>query len=550
MQNIINSIRALSLCALCALVACDPYLEINKSTTGVTDQELEAGGLIFGTQLMEMQQRVIPIGSPTSTTGPGNDLAVTDVMSSGHYVGYFGMNNNWRMSTESTWDFTDNRMHYAYEQLYMKVYQPWVQIFQKVGQSEDTEHKEIMALFNIVRVAGWLRATDCFGPIVYSQAGKGSLSPDPDPQAEVYKLMLADLAASVNVLNQATSRLMPKYDLIYDGNPAAWVKLANSLMLRMAIRARYADPALAAEYTTLALDPTKGGVIESVSEEAKIGSSAKLPLLNSLIATIDYKECRMGATIWSYLVGYQDPRLEKYFVEGSVYGKDGYFFIAPGNTEAKQEGYGSAENASVPRVTNTDPLFWLRASEVWFLRAEAALAGLAPGNVQALYETGVKTSMEEWGISASVAHTYVTMAAGLPQKSNPYEYEFGKTYWSYSSDIQEGNVSPKWKEEASDEEKLQRIITQKYLALYPNGVEAWTEYRRTGYPFLMRLYDTSFPAKIGADPAARAPERFSFSADEYKGNEEGMQQITTLLGGPDKGGTKLWWVRADRPVQP
>ena len=171
--------------SLSFLTACEDYVDINKSTTGVTDEDLEAGGLIYGTQLMDMQQRVIPIGSPSKTTEPGNDLAVTDVMSSGQYIGYFGMNNNWRLGTEATWDFADNRMNYAYEQLYMKVYQPWVQIYQKIGTSDEPEKQEIMAIFNIVKVAGWLRATDCFGPIVYTNAGNGDIAPALDKQEDV-----------------------------------------------------------------------------------------------------------------------------------------------------------------------------------------------------------------------------------------------------------------------------------------------------------------------------------------------------------------------------
>ena len=84
----------------------------------------------------------------------------------------------------------------------------------------------------------------------------------------------------------------------------------------------------------------------------------------------------------------------------------------------------------------------------------------------------------------------------------------------------------------------------------PNAVEAWTEYRRTGYPYLMALYDTSLPAKIGADPKSRAPERYNFSADEFKGNQAALDKMNELLDGrPDKGGTKLWWVNPDRPVQ-
>ena len=524
--------------------ACDDYVDINRSTTGVTDEELEAGGLIYGTQLMDMQQRVIPIGSPNLTTGPGNDIAVTDVMSSGQYVGYFGMNNNWKFSTEATWDFNDGRMHYAYEQLYMKVYQSWVQIYQKIGNSEESENQEIMAIFNIVRVAGWLRATDCFGPIVYSNAGQGSLSPTPDKQEDVYKYMLKDLEKCVSTLNKATSNIMPKYDLVYDGNPSKWVKLANSLMLRMAVRMRFIAPELAREYVAKALDSQNGGVIEVKADEAKMGSSSKFPLLNPFIATIDYKENRMGATAWAYLLGYNDPRLEKYYTKGNWNG-EGYFCIASGNTEGKAEGENKAEFASCPKFEGSDPIYWFRASETFFLKAEAALAKLIPdADAKTLYEAGVKMSMDEWGVAAA-ADAYLSQADAKPKALSSSEYGYGR----YSSDISEGNVSPMWIEDGTEAQHLQQIITQKYLALYPNGVEAWTEYRRTGYPYLMNLYDSSLPNKIGAEPTARTPERFKFSADEYKGNEEGMKEIVTLLGGPDKGGTKLWWVNPNRPVQ-
>lgn len=534
--------------SLSLLTACEDYVDINKSTTGVTDEDLEAGGLIYGTQLMDMQQRVIPIGSPSKTTDPGNDLAVTDVMSSGQYIGFFGMNNNWKLAMEPTWDFTDNRMHYAYEQLYMKVYQPWVTIYQKIGTSEEPEKQEIMAIFNVVKIAGWLRATDCFGPIVYNHAGDGDIAPPLDKQEDVYKAMLKDLATSADILNKATSKIMPKFDLIYDGDQTKWTKLANSLMLRMAVRVHFQDETLSKEYIEKALNPINGGVIESKADEAKIGNTSKFPLLNSLIATIDYKENRLGATAWSYLTGYNDPRLEKYYQKGTYNKKEGYYCVAPGNTEGKKEGENTAEFASYPKVENADPLYWFRASETFFLKAEAALYNLAAGNVKDLYEAGVRMSMDEWGISAAEATTYLNKSDVKPAALKSGDYHYASYYKPYGFDITSGNVSPKWDDTASDEGKLQQIITQKYLALYPNGVEAWTEYRRTGYPYLADLYDTSFPNKIGADAKARTPERFSFASNEYQGNPH-MSAITTLLDGPDKGGTKLWWVRPNRPVQ-
>ena len=65
----------------------------------------------------------------------------------------------------------------------------------------------------------------------------------------------------------------------------------------------------------------------------------------------------------------------------------------------------------------------------------------------------------------------------------------------------------------------------------------------------MALYDSNIAYKIGAEPTSRAPERFNFSADEFKGDQEALNKVVELLGGPDKGATKLWWVNPNRPVQ-
>lgn len=445
------------------ITACEDYEDINKSTTGATDKELEAGGLIYGTQLTEMQKCVIRIGSPNETTTPGNDLAVTDVMSSGQYIGYFGMNNNWKMATEATWDFVNNRMHYAFEQLYMKVYQPWVKIYQMIGKDEDPEKKEIMAMFDIIKITGWLRATDCFGPIVYTNAGNGDIAPALDKQEDVYKNMLKDLADCAEILNKTTTKVLAKYDLIYNGDAAKWAKLANSLMLRMAVRVHFINEDLAKEYIAKALDPQNGGIIETIADEAKIADSSKHPLLNSLIATIDYKENRMGATAWTYLMGYGDPRIEKYYTKGVYNNTESYLCVAPGNTEGKMEGDNKAEFASCPKVENKDPLYWFRASETFFLRAEAALYNLTSGNVKNMYESGIRMSMEEWGITGAAIDNYLSSNA-TPEVLYGYNYHYAGSNKYYGFDIAGNNVSPQWNEYATPEKKLQQIITQKYLA--------------------------------------------------------------------------------------
>ncbi len=174
------------------------------------------------------------------------------------------------------------------------------------------------------------------------------------------------------------------------------------------------------------------------------------------------------------------------------------------------------------------------------------LYNLTSGDAKELYETGVKTSFAEHGLSASEAMVYLSQGAGVAATAlTPMT-----SYSGYYEDITVGNITPRWDHLTKDnatEEQLQKIITQKYLALYPNAIEAWTEYRRTGYPYIFKPEDGQAPARVGAKYGElRAPERFRFPASSYTTNPNNAV-IPSLLGGEDQGKTKLWWVRADRP---
>lgn len=538
------------LLTLCSMSACD-YETVNTDPYGVSDEEL--GPLKYGARFMNMQQRVIPIGSPSLTTGPGNDLQNTDLISSGNYIGYFGNNNNWGFNNESNWNFTDSRMNYAYQNFYSSIFLPWNEIYEIAKDAESPSEQAILEMANIVRNVAWLRATDVFGPIAYTSAGDGSIAPKFDSQEVVYKTMMADLAKSVELLNTISYRVMSQYDLIYDGNVQNWVKLANSLMLRMAVRVHFKDEALAREYIAKALDPKNGGVIEDIASEAKIQTSAKMPLLNSMMASVnDYNETRMGATIWGYLRGYRDPRLSKYFTQGTYgygsYMQKDYFAVAPENTNSKQETTWSEKFASRPNIDANSPLYWFRASETYFLKAEAALYNLMEGDPQTFYEQGVSMSFQENGVNGFTADYLETTDKPLGIRTMAY------WYGDYGHDLSIGNTSPKWDDYTGSlpqkDEQLQKIITQKYLALYPNAVEAWTEYRRTGFPYIMKPMDEAAAGRIGASAEdTRAPERFRFAPTAYNSNPN-MAEIPKLLGGDDIGATKMWWVRSDRPKQP
>ena len=95
-----------------------------------------------------------------------------------------------------------------------------------------------------------------------------------------------------------------------------------------------------------------------------------------------------------------------------------------------------------------------------------------------------------------------------------------------------------WDEAASNELKLEKIITQKWISLFPNGQEAWSEFRRTGYPKLIPVVVNYSGGLISTEEFVR---RTPFPTVEYNTHNEGVQTGVELLGGPDNGGTRVWW---------
>lgn len=546
-NTIIKSLTASAL-IMAGISGCMPS-DLNTNIYGVTEEENNAGGRSVGSPVMTIMQKIIPIGTPDKTTNPGNDLQATDLISSGNYIGYFGNNNNWNFGIESNWNFPDHRMKYIQDILYTKTYQAWNDAYKAIGKSDKLYDKQMYSVVQILKVIAWTRATDAFGPIVYTQAGDADIEPKPDSQEVVYKSMLADLEAASKILNKTPNKVLEKFDLVYGGDASRWTRLANSIMLRLAVRTHFVAPDLAKEYIEKALDPKNGGVIEAVDQEALLKSSGKITLLNPLLASIDYGETRMGATIWSYLDGYNDPRIGKYFQKGTFRNQEGYYAILNTNDMPKRDDKSGSDSpffASKPNVEAGTGVYWMRASEVAFLKAEAALYGLCQGSAKAYYEAGVRLSFEENGVSGADEYLASTSQATDITPMNNYYYN-----GFYNSAISRENVTPSWDykstSKSDQEEQLQKIITQKYIAMYPNAIEAWTEYRRTGYPYIHRPVDSNAPARIEGI-GLLAPERFKFASTEYSSNKN-MSVVPELLGGPDIGSTRLWWVRKDRPTQ-
>ena len=189
-------------------------------------------------------------------------------------------------------------------------------------------------------------------------------------------------------------------------------------------------------------------------------------------------------------------------------------------------------------MTASDPYVWMTASEVAFLRAEGALRKWnMGGEAKDFYETGVKLSFEEHG--ASGAEDYLNSIASPSGYTDPLG--------SYSTGSP-ANITVKWNEmgEQAFEENLERIITQKWIALFPNGIESWSEHRRTGYPKLLPVV-VNKGRNVSTEAGMR---RLMYPNEEYTQNSFHLNNAINVLikessnnQGGDTGGTHVWWDR-------
>lgn len=404
-------------------------------------------------------------------------------------------------------------------------YQAWSEV------KEQTNGEGIYwAWAQLLRVAVMHRVTDMYGPIPYSKINNKDLYVGYDSQEEVYKHMFEDLDYAISTLTDYIvanpgAAPMKKYDNAYEGDFTKWVKFANSLKLRLAVRIRFSNPTLAKQKAEEAVGHMIG-LITSNADNASYYYAKGNPLNVMWDA---YGDARVCADILTYMQGYKDPRQTKYFrkITSDTWGDITYAGMRSGINITLQA---DARKFSSPAVAKADRLMWMNAAEVAFLRSEGALAGWnMGGTAQSFYEEGIKLSFGQWGVSG--ADTY--LADGTSTQAN---YTNPSSITSGPSTNAVSTITIKWNDGASSEEKLERIITQKWIALWPLGQEAWSEMRRTGYPKVFDLVETpKYPVQI--------PNRLPFSYNEYTTNKANVEAAVTLLGGADTYATKLWWQR-------
>jgi len=402
--------------------------------------------------------------------------------------------------------------------------------------TREHDMKVAYAISQIWKVETYHRWTDYFGPIIYSHFGNGETSVPYDSQEDIYHSFFLTLDSAAQILKQnAGGNAFGDNDQVYSGDADQWYLFANSLKLRLAMRIAYVEPGLAKQ---MAEEAVSDGVILRNEDSALL--IAVETISKNLLSRITYhKEFAMSTTMESVLKGYDDPRLSVYFDEAEQGG--GYHGVRNGLPASEKTGSLNFERSFVSRLytsgsytgTDTQNLV-LTAAEVAFLRAEGALRGWnMGGTAKELYNMGITLSltdfrMEKMGVNLSLAE----IDAYINNTNTPAPVA---DKWNTPA---MSDIPVKYDESADFERNLEQIITQKWLAIYPDGWESWAERRRTGYPKGYPVINSMNP-DIPVDGLVR---RLKFSSTEQANNQVAVEEARTLLAnGPDENTTRLWW---------
>ncbi len=336
--------------------------------------------------------------------------------------------------------------------------------------------------------------TEAMGNLPYTDALKGDsvLQPAYDSQQAIYTALFADLkTASDQIDTDPTAIGFASGDLVYGGDMAEWRKLANSLRLRLAIHIQKADPTKAAAEAAAAV---AAGVFTSNDDNAGISYLSGGPNQNP-IYTNRYVAGRddygMSKTLVDSLASWNDPRL-------AVYAQPNKYGAYRGLPNGLNDGEGASLD-SISRIGaywREEPaadMYFITYAEVLLLRAEAAARGWISGDPAALYAAAIRASMEQHGVSDADITTY------LADPRVAY---------------------------AGGAAGLTQIVYQLWVTLYQNGMEAWTQWRRTQVPTLV-----PGPRAIrNAGVANGIPERMPYDDQENVLNKANVEAAVSAQG--------------------
>jgi hypothetical protein len=353
------------------------------------------------------------------------------------------------------------------------------------------ENANKIAILTVMEVYSYQCLVDAFGNVPYSEAlmGAENSAPKYDDAKTIYDDLATKIDAAINAMNTGYGSF-GSADVLFDGDVASWKAFASSVKLRLGIRLADVDPGKAKSMVESA-----AGNAFADGEGAYFYYNGVVPHVNTIYShfSVDGRKDWLPAnTIVDKMKELNDPRIGQYFTmyegdyKGAIYGLNG------------AQSYNNYSNFTDRFMAADFEADLMSYPEVAFILAEAAQRGWnVGGSAQEWYNKGVTASILYWGGTQEEADAY------LAQPSVAYD-------------------AANWK---------MSIGTQKWIALYNQGVEAWAEWRRLDYPILNVPEELTY---------GDIPVRMNYPFDEGELNPENYAAAVAAMGG-DTQKIKLFW---------
>jgi len=370
------------------------------------------------------------------------------------------------------------------------------QVIELAGEGGEFQNRNYEGIALVMKAFTFSYLTDAFGPIPYANALKGAAeepvnSPDYDSMEEVYAGVLEDLKLANEKLT--VEGPVVNGDIMFDGDIMRWKKFANALRIKLANRQAAKKPAESrAIMQEILSSPETYPIFTGNDDYAELNHANVIGSRNKMFDVFSTRsDWNISTTLVDKLLELDDDRINVYALPLS----DGTFAGLPNGLTDDAASSISASTIGQKFLDPEAPSILMTYAELMFVLAEAALDGDIPGDHMEYLEKAISGSFEQHGLE-------------MPA--------------DYISRL--GNVDK------------ETVMTQKWIALFGQGIEAWTEYRRTGFPQM----PTPDPNAIFVNEGV-LPTRIEYPPSEYSLNMNNLEEGIQMLGGSDNMRTKLWW---------
>ena len=440
-----------------------------------------------------------------------------------------------------------------------------------IDQASGTENNPgLAAAAKIMRTWAFMYITDVWGDIPYTDALQGflidgTLTPKYDSQASIYADMDSQLADAVSLLGAPTAQNFGSGDLFYGGDPAEWAKFGNALRLRLLNRAAGTPWTFTYNMAGGTQVTTTPGAAALTDADSKIATALAGPMMeaNTDNCQLAYPGLPYRNPVFNALYTRTDQAISETMIEWLQARNDPRIHIyaqpTPNSVDAGTPAYLGFQNgraitaAPFPEIsllgikiayTETAPLYLMTLDEVEFTKAEYYLRTGNDALAQASYEAGIAASMERWGLAnGGVVHpTWGDGQVGITVGSDSYPVD----YAAYLA-------GPLVAWGGTNDHKFQLICEQRWAAIFGEGVQAYSEIRRTGFP--ARIFE--YELEGAYYPELGLPIRVQYALSEETLNADNLaaskvaQNIESINEGMfSTNGTtsQIWWHTRKNPI--